>query len=67
MSSFFTTYRAFLDFMKNSKPELFERKKTGAAVDSSRYLGSDFDQRAMEPQEVIMHWDSARPEPQKVS
>ena len=59
----FLTSRAFLDFMHSSKPELFEVKKTEAAVESSRFIGPDFDQRAMEPEEVVTHWDSARPEP----
>ena len=60
-------YRAFLEFMKSSKPELFEDKKKEASSEPSQYFGSDFDQRAMEPQEAILHWDAARPKAKKVS
>ena len=52
-----------MDFMHSSKPELFKVKKTETAVESSHFIGPDFDQRSMEPEEVITHWDSARPEP----
>nr|KAG5714277.1 hypothetical protein BaRGS_018494 [Batillaria attramentaria] len=50
--------RAFLEFMRTSKPEMFQRRESHA--ETSQFLGADFDQRAMEPQEVILHWDAAR-------
>jgi hypothetical protein len=63
-------YRAYLDFMRKSKPDLFPARNlqnsnapfspSAADVDDNRFLGRDFDQRAMEPEEVIGHWDTAR-------
>ncbi|KAK7109098.1 DNA polymerase subunit gamma-1-like isoform X2 [Littorina saxatilis] len=64
--------KAFMAFMKKSKPELFQGKQTtgtkdkkGSAADSAHYLGTHFDRQAIEPQEAILHWDASKPGPKK--
>lgn len=50
--------RAFLEFMKTTKPDMFVQKES--KMDPSQILGADFDQKAMDPQEAILHWDAAK-------
>jgi hypothetical protein len=56
--------------MRESKQDLFQARnlqnsnapfsRSAADVDDNWFLGRDFDQRAMEPEEVIGHWGTAR-------
>ena len=51
--------RAFLEFVKQSKPETCDGTATPNSDNSMELLNSQFDDSAMDLHEKLQHWDSA--------